>query len=429
MSLFPDGDTSVLELDQQYVKNMSKLTHQTTIHGEIIQQPPPPTPTINNRPRKKSRPQLRARYKFGHRCCGCCPIPECCLPLKFVLGLLNCRGTVMMRALPQIIMAMIWGACIKIWYLQQPFAVPGVFWAPLYSVTIFLGVFRTNLAFQQYKEGRCNLGKMVDSLTSAVRFSVSIDQCDGNSVNVNRIITLINTVAAMIRVDLRESRLPPGGMKGGSNKGWKDKMDPKLQFKKSVNIVKNSVVTVAGAAGVKIGSGEIQSKVHSAFWVENDDYGEPPLYQLLNSEEVDMYSQLSSSQRVVMSTTLLLKEFASKTNTVAAATFEKHVEDATQAWRGCSRIIDSPMPYSYSHLFHLMLFVTFVFGTPIAIMCNEATGWWGIGLCVFAPFLTYGLEEMAAEIENPFGWDANDHDLSRFCLSLNKEAEMLQKIA
>lgn len=54
-----------------------------------------------------------------------------------------------------------------------------------------------------------------------------------------------------------------------------------------------------------------------------------------------------------------------------------------------------------------MLFVTFIFGTPIAIMCNEATGWWGLGLCAFAPFLVYALEIMADEMDNPFGWDTS----------------------
>tara|TARA_B100000795_G_C22711532_1_gene403741 strand:- start:68 stop:1075 length:1008 start_codon:yes stop_codon:yes gene_type:complete len=334
-----------------------------------------------------------------------------------------------MRALPQIIFAMCWGVVVKLWYMQRPFSVPAVFWAPLYSVTVFLGVFRTNLAFQQYKEGRILLGKMVDSLSSALRFAVSIHNCDGNQVNILRIATLSNTVAAMIRVDLRESRLPPGGSTyGNANKNWRAKFNPKEKFKNSVNVVKNSVVTVAGAVGVKMNTDANTSAISSAYWVTNDDHGEPPLYTLLHHGEINMYCSLTSGQRVIASTTMLLQEFSRMTNTLAVATFEKHVEDATQAWRGCGRIIDSPMPYSYSHLFHLMLFVTFVFGTPVAIMCNENVGWWGIGLCVFAPFLTYGLEEMAAEIENPFGWDTNDHDLSRFCKTLYEETEMIKKI-
>ena len=34
---------------------------------------------------------------------------------------------------------------------------------------------------------------------------------------------------------------------------------------------------------------------------------------------------------------------------------------------------------------------------------------------------------MAHEIENPFGWDVNDHDLSRFCKTLSNEIDALVK--
>ena len=91
-------------------------------------------------------------------------------------------------------------------------------------------------------------------------------------------------------------------------------------------------------------------------------------------------------------------------------------------------LFDLTPSQSYGHLFHLMLFITFVFGTPIAIMCNDNVGWWGIGLVWFGCFLMYGLEEMASEIENPFGWDENDHDLSRFCRALALESLTLKKL-
>ena len=110
-----------------------------------------------------------------------------------------------------------------------------------------------------------------------------------------------------------------------------------------------------------------------------------------------MYSSVTPSQRVVLSTSILLKYFTATLNynkrkkeknaannfSVSASSsnllsqdvvspqsfiaFEQHVIHATQAWRGCSRIIDSPMPFSYGHLFHLMLFVTFVFGVSFFV--------------------------------------------------------------
>lgn len=110
-----------------------------------------------------------------------------------------------------------------------------------------------------------------------------------------------------------------------------------------------------------------------------------------------MYSSVTPSQRVVLSTSILLKYFTATLNSnsrkkqkndannfsVSASSsnllsqdvvspqsfiaFEQHIIHATQAWRGCSRIIDSPMPFSYGHLFHLMLFVTFVFGVSFFV--------------------------------------------------------------
>ena len=108
-----------------------------------------------------------------------------------------------------------------------------------------------------------------------------------------------------------------------------------------------------------------------------------------------MYSSVTPSQRVVLSTSILLKYFTATLNSnsrkkqkndannfsVSASSsnllsqdvvspqsfiaFEQHIIHATQAWRGCSRIIDSPMPFSYGHLFHLMLFVTFVLASSL----------------------------------------------------------------
>jgi len=141
------------------------------------------------------------------------------------------------------------------------------------------GVFRTNLAFQKYNEGRCLLGKMVDSLTSAVRLASSLeafqndsssssnseskgrDDDDDNNNNdiipdsnpMRQLVHHANVVAAMIRVDLRESRLPFGASKGVKNTKWKDKFNPKLHLKNGLSVVKSSVVTVAQATGNVLG--------------------------------------------------------------------------------------------------------------------------------------------------------------------------------
>ena len=139
----------------------------------------------------------------------------------------------MFKTFPQIVLALGWAVAVKILHGIWPISIPAVFWTPLYTVTVFLGVFRTNLAFQQYKAGRGHLGAMVTSLSNAMRFAVCINNTNGNSVDVDRVGTLVNVMAAMIRIDIRESKLPRGMKRAprpGTNafKQWKKKFNSKV---------------------------------------------------------------------------------------------------------------------------------------------------------------------------------------------------------
>ena len=325
----------------------------------------------------------------------------------------------MLHSVPQIIFACGWSVACKLLYDWAPYKIPSVFWTPLYTVTVFLAVFRTNNAFAKYREGRSCLGKMVDSLSSTVRMSVSIKGLQGK-VDAKEISRLANTVAAMIRVDLRESRIPPGGSTFfGVNTAWVRKFSEGLSDGKDDVEEKKK----KGSAVVPANSPSNALKTH--YWASNDDFGYPRLDELLTQEEISMYSLFSPGKRVVIATNALIREFSKNASELAIGAFESHVNDATQAWRGAGKIIDSPMPFSYSHLMHLMLFVVIIIGTPVAISSNEGVGWMGVPLSFPAAFLLYGLEEMAHEIENPFGWDVNDHDLTRFCKGLFDECEAM----
>ena len=327
---------------------------------------------------KPPRPAL----KFGEQAFDCIPVSNYCDSFKFILGLFACRGTVTLRALPPMSMAVLWGFLIKGWWTRYPFTVPTALWTPLFTVTVFLGVFRTNQAYQEYKSGPRLLGQVVHSLNCAVRLASTMASSGGaTDINISRLVTMANTMMAMVRLDLE----PPRG-----------------RVKKS------------------------GTKVDPAQWVNSDHHGSPPLRDLLTSNDIILYANHSSRGRVMLSSTLLIREFAKNAKIPHAAKwFTDHVEKATQAWRGCGTIRDSDMPFSFGHLYHLMLFVTFVFGTPIAIMCNDSVGWWGLGLVPIPAFLTYALEIMSDDMENPFGWDTNDHDLSVFCHQLNMDTKIL----
>ena len=376
-----------------------------------------------------NRPKLRRRQQFGNNC------PSCCEPMSFFFGLCQCRGTILLRSLPQVAMAVAWAVACKLLYDWYPYAIPGVFWTPLYTVTVFLCVFRTNNSFGKYAEGRRLLGKMVDSLTACVRLAASVEGLhrDGNHVDINRIVVLSNVVAAMIRIELRESRLPPGASKrGGYDKQkWKERFRPQnvvsaVHVAKKLGAKARAAITPGGKADSSISGSPLGARTAcSSYWATNDDHGAPRISALLSPLEIDMYCQMSPGRRVIVATGELLREFSKNAPDLAISGFEGHLNDATQAWRGCARIIDDTLPFSYSHLLHLMLFVVIMFGTPVAIAANEGVGWTGVPLAFPAAFIMYGLEAMAQEIENPFGWDVNDHDLTRFCASLYNETSTL----
>ena len=366
------------------------------------------------------------------------------LPLKFALGLFRCRGTVMLRSLPQIVFACAWAVACKYLYAWQAYDIPPLFWTPLYTVTVFLAIFRTNNAFSKYTEGRSCLGQMVDSLSACVRMAVSIEGLHSGAyaMKASEIVRLTKTVAAMIRVDLRESKIPPGGSTFWDNTAWAAKFleglpddddDDDDDDNNDADIGTAPATNDGGGGGNKQRSGSgmaAVSPLHSdvstfPFWVRNDTFGFPSLKDLLTVEEIRMYSKYTPSKRVVIATGALLKEFSKFAPAVATASFESHVNKATLSWRGAAKIVDSPLPFSYSHLMHLMLFLVITLGTPVAISSYPGLGWVAVPLSIPATFLLYGLEEMAEEISNPFGWDVNDHDVSRFCKGLSRECDAL----
>lgn len=72
---------------------------------------------------------------------------------------------------------------------------------------------------------------------------------------------------------------------------------------------------------------------------------------------------------------------------------------------GCERILRTPVPFAYAQ--HIKIFVVlFCFTAPFAIA--DAMKWWTpLGGFLLA-FALLGVDEIGVEIEDPFGYDAND---------------------
>ncbi|AUB35683.1 yneE, putative membrane protein [Nostoc flagelliforme CCNUN1] len=88
----------------------------------------------------------------------------------------------------------------------------------------------------------------------------------------------------------------------------------------------------------------------------------------------------------------------------------------------CERILKTPMPLAYSiHLKQLLLLYCFLF--PFQIV--QTLGWWTGLITAFVGFTVFGIEAIGLEIENPFGYDANDLPLDAICETMKRNIDDL----
>ena len=81
------------------------------------------------------------------------------------------------------------------------------------------------------------------------------------------------------------------------------------------------------------------------------------------------------------------------------------ISDIVDFFGGAERIMKTPVPFAYAH--HIKGFLTmFCFTVPLAML--GAMGWYtGIASAIVA-YAMFGIDEIGVEIEDPFGYDAND---------------------
>ncbi|WP_138505060.1 bestrophin family protein [Nostoc sp. PA-18-2419] len=78
----------------------------------------------------------------------------------------------------------------------------------------------------------------------------------------------------------------------------------------------------------------------------------------------------------------------------------------------CERILKTPMPLAYAiHLKQLLILYCLLL--PFQIV--DSLGWWTGLVAALVGFTVFGIEAIGFEIENPFGYDANDLPLDAIC--------------
>lgn len=88
----------------------------------------------------------------------------------------------------------------------------------------------------------------------------------------------------------------------------------------------------------------------------------------------------------------------------------------------CERILQTPIPVAYSIYLKRLILIYFI-ALPFHLVGRLQ--WWTGFVAMILGFIVLGLEEIASEIENPFGKDANDLPLDDFCATVTLNLESL----
>ena len=90
----------------------------------------------------------------------------------------------------------------------------------------------------------------------------------------------------------------------------------------------------------------------------------------------------------------------------------RHLDQLIDSLGACERILNTPIPFSYSLFFKKFIFI-YVVTMPLAFV--ELFEYWSVLISTFVFYALVSMEILAEEIEDPFGTDDNDLPLDDIC--------------
>ena len=96
------------------------------------------------------------------------------------------------------------------------------------------------------------------------------------------------------------------------------------------------------------------------------------------------------------------------------------IQSFTDICGACERIKNTPIPYSYSAFIKKFIFfyiMTLPFGYVFSL------GYYAVPVVIFVFYVLASLELIAEEIEDPFGFDANDLPIEKIAANIKKHVE------
>ena len=275
---------------------------------------------------------------------------------------LQFKGSVIPAIYNRVLWCGLFGVFISLLdYFNLPVSYP-IFESVIPSIVLgLLLVFRTNTAYERFWEGRKSWGSLVNNVRNLARQIWVVIAEQTEEDRTEKIWALRLLVAFTVATKLH--------LRGESvNSELQELMSPNRFFQlKSMN----------------------NPPLEVAFWI--GDY----LQQQYNRDRTSDY-QLVAMQN-------LLNNLVDNLGV-------------------CERILKTPMPIAYTiHLKQLLL----IYCLLLPFQMVDKLGFWTGAIVALISFTLFGIEEIGLEIENPFGYDANDLPLDAICNTMKRNIEDL----
>lgn len=272
------------------------------------------------------------------------------------------KGSVFVAIYPQVIFCGFFGVFISVlYYFKLPVSQP-ILASVIPSIVLgLLLVFRTNTAYDRFWEGRKCWGSMVNN---------------------------VRNLARQIWVFVDE--INP-----------EDKID---KISALYLLVAFAVTTKLHLRGEAV-NGELEGLISPSRLIKLQTMNHPPLEVAF---WIGDYLQLQYNRNCLSSYQL-----------ISIQELLNHLVDNLGA---CERILKTPMPIAYAtHLKQLLILYCILL--PFQLV--ESLGWMTGVVTSLVGFTLFGIEAIGLEIENPFGYDANDLPLDKICNTIKRNIDDL----
>ena len=318
--------------------------------------------------------------------------------LSFVTAVFKWKHTVLQKLVPHMVLATVLALLahfLKLQVCDKDAKYDTDCWITLSSsahkvivgVIAFLLVFRTNIAYYRYYEGK----KFLGALLNAVR-----------NVNV--------AVVSFVRAP-REGEYGYESRKRVREELQRALSRDRIELRRLSNVL---FAFIRQAIREQRNGYPDEQEVTDDELIRNDKMGKPSLAHLLTEDEKALYTSIDFNNRpnvVVAEMQTIIEKHRRLGNVSERGAFDVYhdLEGALVAFKNCERIVSTKMPYQYMHMLNFLLFL-FAFTTPLVYSANYQ---WLVPLPVLITVIAfYGIAEIGYAIEEPFDWNEPSHDMT-----------------